>query len=157
MTSLTVYKHDHQGALVWQYEGVLVDSGATWVCLDATFNRDDIDAGYVLFRRGDALREWFYSDRWYNIFRLQDVHDGRLKGWYCNITRPAVITAESISADDLALDVFVTPEGGVTLLDEDEFATLDLDAHDRQAALDAVEQIRQAVATRSGPFAEISA
>lgn len=152
MTTITVIKRDHRGEFVWQYEGELVDSGATWVCIDAIFGRD----GYVLFRRGDALREWFYSDRWYNIFRLQDAVDGRLKGWYCNVTRPAVITAESVSADDLALDVFVRPDGALMVLDQDEFAALDLPDVERQAALDAVEQLRQAVDDRCGPFAEIS-
>ena len=64
------------------------------------------------------MTEWFYSDRWYNVFRLEDVDDDRLKGWYCNIGRPARLGKAVVAYDDLALDVFVTPEGGVTVLQQ---------------------------------------
>jgi hypothetical protein len=65
-----------------------------------------------------------------NIFG-NDVGRDRLTGWYCNIVRPAHITGEHVSTDDLALDLFVAPDGAVTVLDEDEFATLPLDAATR--------------------------
>src|SRR5205085_3530918 len=116
--------------------------GKTWVCIEATFNNPDKDAGYVVFRRGDTFIEWYYSERWYNVFELYDVDDGQHKGWYCNITRPAKISEDLITADDLALDVFVTPEGEITVLDEDEFAALNLPPNERRAALAAVQAIR---------------
>jgi uncharacterized protein len=152
---ITVIKNNHRGEKLWQYTGEAVARGATWVCLDAYFNRDDVDAGYVVFRRGDRMTEWFYSDRWYNIFRLQDVQTGQLKGWYCNITRPALISDSTIAADDLALDVFIAPSGALTLLDEDEFAALDLTGADHAAALAAVETLRDLARQRIAPFDEI--
>ena len=155
MADITVYKRNHLGVRVWQYEGAVVARGATGGCLRAAFNRSDHEAGYVTFRRGDVMTEWFYSDRWYNIFRLQDVDDGRLKGWYCNITRPAVIAADSVAADDLALDVFVRPNGATLLLDDDEFAALDLSPDDRAGALAAVDALLEAVDAREPPFDEI--
>jgi uncharacterized protein len=153
----TVEKRDHHGSIKLSYEGEVVERSATHICLIATFARDDVDAGYVVFRRGDTMTEWFYTDRWYNVFRLQDVHTGLLKGWYCNITRPAVIGETTLHADDLALDVFVSPQGAITLLDEDEFAALDLSADDHAAALAAVDALRAAVIQREGTFAEIVA
>jgi protein associated with RNAse G/E len=114
-----------------------------------------VDVGYVVFRRGDVMTEWFYSDRWYNIFRIEDVEDGRLKGWYCNITRPAHITADVIAAADLALDVFVTPTGNFYLLDEDEFEALDLSMDERMSVVNAVDSLRRLVGTRAAPFNEI--
>lgn len=156
MGEITVKKLNHRGEQVWQYAGEEVARGETWVCVQARFNRSDVDAGVVVFRRGDLMTEWFYTDRWYNVFRLQDVDDGRLKGWYCNITRPAVLTATTVAADDLALDVFVSPSGELTLMDEDEFAALDLSPDDQAAVWSAVDALREAVASRQPPFDEIT-
>ena len=148
----TIIKRDHQGGFVWQYEGEVVGRGANFICIQARFNRDKADIGVMVFRRDDLMTEWFYTDRWYNVFKVQDASGERLKGYYCNITRPAEITDETIAADDLALDVFVSPEGEITLLDEDEFAELPLNADERHAARDAVEEIRMLVKTSTAPF-----
>ena len=149
---ITIIKCDPAGRAVWQYEGVVLARGAGWVCIEARFNRDDYDAGYVQYRRGDRFVEWFYADRWYNVFRIHDVDDDRLKGWYCNITRPARLTAESVAADDLALDVFVSPGGAVLLLDEDEYAALSLTDGERAAVDAAVAHIRALAAADDPPF-----
>ncbi|MCC6616276.1 MAG: DUF402 domain-containing protein [Anaerolineae bacterium] len=155
MSSITVEKRDYQGKTLIRYQGEVIERSAQHVCLVAHFALNDVDAGYVVFRKGDTMTEWFFSDRWYNIFKLQDVEDGRLKGWYCNVTRPAVIGEDLIHADDLALDVFVTPEGSFTVLDEDEFAELELEVNERRAASGAIEALRIAVQARTGTFAEI--
>lgn len=155
MSQITVSKLNHLGIKQLSYPGTIVERGTTYVCLQAVFSFNDNDQGYVVFRRGDVMTEWFFSDRWYNIFQINDVDDGRIKGWYCNVTRPAVITEQSVAADDLALDVFVKPNGEILVLDEDEFAALDLPFDDREAARRAVEQIRQTVAQRATPFDQI--
>lgn len=155
MTEITIYKCDHTGAAVWHYQGEVIEYAANFVCLTARFDRDLVDMGFVTFERGDVFTEWFYIDRWYNVFRIEDGHTGALKGWYCNVTRPAVIANGSVRADDLALDVFVMPNGSLALLDEDEFDDLDLPADERMAALRAVETIRHEVAQRVTPFHDI--
>lgn len=157
MTRITIEKRNHLGQRVFSYEGELLERSDNHVCIVATFGRSDVDAGYVIFRKGDTMTEWFFSDRWYNIFRLQDVQTGLLKGWYCNITRPAEIGEAVVGADDLALDVFVSPSGMVSVLDEDEFADLELSHEDRSAAWQAVEELRSLVASRAEAFAEIAA
>lgn len=155
MTEITVYKCDHSGQVVWQYRGQVVGRAADFVCLVALFDRDEVDLGFVTFVPGDVFTEWFYADRWYNVFRVESGQTGMLKGWYCNITRPATISDDSLRADDLALDVFVMPNGNVLLLDEDEFEALDLPTAECMAALRAVEAIRSAVASRLVPFTDI--
>ena len=104
----------------------------TIVCIDAVFALGDRDLGFVRLRRGDRFREWFYAGEWFNIFRVQDGKTLALKGWYCNITRPPLIRADtSVTADDLGLDVFVYPDGKTLLLDEDDFNRLDLTAAEK--------------------------
>lgn len=153
---ISVYKHDHTGKPVWSYTGEVVERGATWVKLQARFNRDDYDAGYHVFGRGDLFIEWFYSDRPYNIFKMYGARDDLFKGWYCNVTRPAVLTADEVHADDLALDMFVSPAGAITVLDEDEFAALDLSDDERTMALDALETLKRLAASGEAPFNELA-
>lgn len=149
---ITVIKNDHRGREVWRYHGTLLERGPTWIKLEAFFSRPDVVTDYHIFRQGDRFIEWFYSDRWYNIFEMYSQVDGRLVGWYCNITRPAIIERDVVRADDLALDVFVMPGGALTVLDEDEFEALPLDPATRQAARDALAELRTMIATGSPPF-----
>ncbi len=139
MKKLIVYKLDEYGDQIWQYPAVELGRDRHSVRLQAYFNHDDVDMIVTTFVRGDRFIEYFYSDRWYNIFA---VHEGRsedLKGWYCNICRPARLGEHEIYCEDLALDLWVTPDGGTQVLDEDEFADLAITAEERAncaAALD---------------------
>ena len=90
VNDIVVRKLDHEGREVFRYEGRVLRRGERYVCLRAVFRFDEVDLGCVTFKRGDVFTEWFYSDRWYNVFRIEDGASGALKGWYCNITRPAL-------------------------------------------------------------------
>ncbi|RME34692.1 MAG: nicotinamide-nucleotide amidohydrolase family protein [Thermoflexia bacterium] len=57
------------------------------------------------------------------------------------MTRPAQISADAVCAEDLALDVWITPDGEARVLDEEEFAQLPLPDHERTAAEAALEAI----------------
>lgn len=152
MSEITIIKRSHRGETLIEYSGDVVARGETWVCVRATFNHDDKIRDYVAFRRGDIFYEWHYADRWYNVFEMHDVTDGHFKGWYCNVTRPARITDSTVAADDLALDAFISPDGAMLVLDEDEFAALDLSDDERRHARHAIEQIRGMVERRAPPF-----
>jgi predicted RNA-binding protein associated with RNAse of E/G family len=139
----TVYKLDHNGCEVWQYPARVLERTPQQVRLEAFFNRDDMALGYVVFRRGDRFVETFYSDRWYNVFAVYDRDSGALKGWYGNVCRPAEITNSAVRCEDLALDVWVSPEGGLVVLDEDEFAALPLTEEERARGLAAIQELRR--------------
>jgi hypothetical protein len=139
--SFTVYKLDHNGREVWQYPAHVLERGPHHVRLEAFFNRDDMDLGYAIFKRGDRFIETFYNDRWYNVFAVYDRDEGALKGWYGNVCRPAEIAEMSVRCDDLALDVWVTPGGELTVLDEVEFSTLDITEDDRRRAQGALNDL----------------
>jgi protein associated with RNAse G/E len=154
---IEIRKLDERGQIVFSYEGRLISAGDRWSIVEAIFTRDNVDAGYVIFRKGDRYLEWFYADRWYNIFELHDVSDDHLKGWYCNITRPATITAEFIAWPDLALDVFVFPTAEILIVDQDEFDALGLDPAIRAEAWRGVEALREQVRRRESPFHQLPA
>ncbi|HEY74489.1 MAG TPA: DUF402 domain-containing protein, partial [Thermoflexia bacterium] len=75
-----------------------------------------------------------------------------LKGWYCNITRPARITSDEVAAEDLALDLWVAPDGEMLVLDEDEFAALALPPAEHDAAQQALAELQAMVRRKAPPF-----
>jgi predicted RNA-binding protein associated with RNAse of E/G family len=149
---ITVRKLNLKGERTWSYSGIVLERGPAHVRLEARFTRETMDLGYVVFETGDRFVEWFFADRWYNIFEVHSARDDRVKGWYCNITRPAAIEDSVVSAIDLALDVWVGTDGSIVVLDEDEFAALALADTDRQAALAALEEIKSMARDRRKPF-----
>ncbi|MCY3798191.1 MAG: DUF402 domain-containing protein [Chloroflexi bacterium] len=155
MTAITVIKRDARGEDELSYQAVLREVNEEFICVDAQFALADRDLGYIKLRRGDHFREWFYQDRWFNIFRVADGETNSLKGWYCNITRPPILGARQIAAEDLCLDVFVYPDGRTLLLDEEDFAKLKLAKHEVQKAWQAVSAIGRLVDKRLPPFDEI--
>jgi hypothetical protein len=117
--------------------------------IEAFFDREDTLFQGITLKRGDRFVESYFSDRWYNTFEIFDRDDGRFKGWYCNIARPAEFGPASISYVDLGLDLWVTPDGQQAVLDEDEFSDLDLDPTTRKRALAALEELQRDFTLRS--------
>lgn len=156
MTAYTIIKRDAWGQDEMSYRGALCEICEDYVCIEAEFGFPDRDLGYVVLRTGDIFREWFYRDRWFNIFRVGDGQNKHLKGWYCNITRPPQFGPNWIAAEDLCLDVFVYPDGRTLTLDEEEFASLDLSQDERATARKAAQEIQEMARLRLAPFDEIS-
>lgn len=138
-----VQKKNPAGEVTYQYEGVLLKRDENSVTVEAIFDRDDMPFQDVVFKKGDRFVEYYYSDRWYNIFAIYDRDDEGLKGWYCNIGKPAVIEDGIVSYVDLALDLWVSADGTQTVLDEDEFAALDLTDELRRNALSGLKELQR--------------
>ncbi|MFZ5878086.1 MAG: DUF402 domain-containing protein [Chloroflexota bacterium] len=129
-----VLKLNPQGQEMWRYEGDVLERGEDWLKVEALFDRDDRPFMDTTLKRGDRFVETYYSARWYNIFAIYDRDDGALKGWYCNITRPATWMDGRVEYVDLFLDLWVSADGTQTVLDEDEFAAAELSDDLRYAA-----------------------
>ncbi len=148
---MKVLKKNLAEEVTWQYEGVILSRDENAITLEALFNRDDMPFMDIVLKRNDRFVETFYSDRWYNIFEIHDRDDGHLKGWYCNIGKPAVIEDDFVSYVDLALDLWVSADGKQTVLDEDELEELDLDDGLKQKVYDALRELQLLLKTKNPP------
>jgi len=151
MDQVTVRKLDHAGREIISYPGLVLERDDEVIVLRTAWNRRPLDLGFVVLEPGDRWTETFFSNRWYNVFQIR-ARDGHLKGWYCNVTRPACITPNEVAAEDLALDLWVGPEGGMMVLDEDEFAQLPLCAEERGNARRALDELKRRARKRTFPF-----
>lgn len=141
--AIDVIKLNTRREETWRYTGQVLRRWPNAVLLEARFNRDDTPFHEILLGRNDRFVEIFYSDRWFNIFEIHDREDDHLKGWYCNICRPAEFANGRVSYVDLALDLLVYPDGRNLVLDEDEFVDLHLDGETQAQALAAMEDLQE--------------
>lgn len=134
MTEITILKQNPAGQLMYQWSGQLLRYADHEAVVEALFNAESGQMVDIPLSKGDRFLESYFDDRWYNIFEIHDRQDGRLKGWYCNISAPAVIEPGQITFRDFALDLVVYPDGRQVVLDEDEFEALECTADERRLA-----------------------
>jgi hypothetical protein len=133
---------------------LLADDGIR-VAVRAPWAGDGVrDFGFVRFEPGDVFTEYYWRDRWYAVKEVRDA-TGTVKGWYCDITRPATLSGTELVVEDLDLDLWRSADGtDVRRLDEDEFAESGLAKTDPAAAAAAVSALDalEALARGSGGF-----
>jgi hypothetical protein len=118
-----------------RYPAELVGDDGTRLTVTAPWAAPGVrDFGFVRFEPGDVFTEHYWRDRWFAVKEVR-TGEGTLKGWYCDITRPAVLGDGELLVEDLDLDLWVSADGSSVLrLDEDEFEESGLAAHDPDAA-----------------------
>jgi uncharacterized protein len=139
---IKVQKKNPAGEVTYRYEGLLLSRDENSITLEALFDREDMPFMGIVLKKGDRFVEHYYTDRWYNIFAVYDRDNGKLKGWYCNVGRPAVIEDGVVSYVDLALDLWVSAKGKQTVLDEDEFEALELNDELKAGALAGLNELK---------------
>jgi uncharacterized protein len=120
---LVVQKLMYDGSKSYRWLGQEIHRDERHLFFTAVFERQGRDLGYVRFEKGDVFYEWYYFDHWYNVFQVYS-ESGELKGWYCNITKPAQVQDDELTFVDLALDLWVWPDLRYLVLDEDELEDL---------------------------------
>lgn len=150
--SVKVQKKNPTGDITYEYVGDVLRRDEHSIVLEALFDRADMPFMDVVFRTGDRFVEYYFANRWYNIFTIHDREDDRVKGWYCNIGQPAVIEDGLVSYVDLALDLWVSANGTQTVLDEDEFEELKLSEDLRSNALNGLAELKDLFKNNKPPL-----
>jgi len=149
---ILVVKLNGLGEVKIKYQGEVIEQLEDGVVIQAYWTLAAKDLGYTRFEPGDQFIEYYYTDRWYNIFDIAGA-DGTRKGWYCNVAEPAIIYDNHIEQIDLLLDVWVDPTGELLILDEDEFeADTTLSDEQRKGARAGLRDLLERIAAQQGPF-----
>jgi protein associated with RNAse G/E len=133
----------------------LVRAEGTLLILDAVF-QEDIDHNLLgRIDRGTISTEYYWTDRWYNVFRFSSP-DQTLKQFYCNINLPPEFDGQVLRYVDLDIDVLVNPDFSYSILDRDDFeesARVYSYSEELQAsAHQALEEIISLIDSRQFPF-----
>ena len=150
---VSVQKYDGREHRRWPAR--LAKREGTLLVLDAVFE-DEIEHDLLgTIARGTVSTEYYWLDRWYNVFRFSD-RDGKLQNYYCNVNQPPSFDGHVLSYIDLDIDVLVAPDLTYKILDLDDFeanARAYAYPEDVQAnAHVALTQLIQLIEARAFPF-----
>jgi predicted RNA-binding protein associated with RNAse of E/G family len=134
-----------------RYPGEVLADDGTRVVVRAPWAMAARDLGFTVFEPGDVFTEHYWRDRWYAVKEVRAA-SGALKGWYCDIARPVVVSPDELVSADLELDLWRSADGATVLrLDEDEFAASGLSGRDPAAAARASRALDELEALARGP------
>lgn len=151
---LTIVKLDPVGRAVARYSGLRVPASPGWIAVIAEWTSGPVASGPLQFESGDRLFEYFSVVEPLNAFALYTA-DGRFKGWYANVSCPALFIEGELWWRDLYIDVIADAAGNVTVLDEEELESSGLQERDPEGyacIIAARDRLLAALATRTYPF-----
>lgn len=73
-------------------------------------------------KKGTISYEFYWKHKGYNVFRFSEPN-GNFRNFYCNIIVPPIFGDRMIDYVDLDIDVLVSKDFSVKILDRDEFET----------------------------------
>lgn len=98
----------------------LIEQNDPLIILVGKFDHDVSHPGLGAIKRGTTSYEYFWLDRWYNIFRFHEP-DGSLRNYYCNVAMPPTFKDGVLDYVDLDIDILVWPDRNYEVVDCDEF------------------------------------
>jgi protein associated with RNAse G/E len=126
--------------------------------LDAEFAEEIRHQLLGVVARGTISIEYYWLNRWYNIFRFLKP-DGELRSFYCNVNIPPSFDGRVLSYVDLDIDILVAPDMSYQIVDEDEFALnavkYNYPAQIRDRAYQALNELVAIIEAREFPFADL--
>ncbi|HEY0170575.1 MAG TPA: DUF402 domain-containing protein [Pyrinomonadaceae bacterium] len=120
MSEIFVHSCKQDGRVHRRWPARVVGREGPLIVLDASFAEEVRHPLIGTIEAGTHSTEYFWTDRWYSVFRFQ-TPAGRLLRFYCNINTPARLSDGVLSFVDLDVDVLVEPDLSYAVLDEDEF------------------------------------
>ena len=123
--------------------------------LDAVFEEDVEHDLLGKVASGTISVEYYWLDRWYNVFRFSD-RDGNFQSFYCNVTMPPSFDGRVLSYVDLDIDVLVKPDFSYRVLDLEDFeentSRYSYSHEVQETAHAALAELIKLIETRSFPF-----
>jgi len=154
---VTVVKLAPDGTESARYTGTVVPGHAGWLVVAAQWTMRAVTAGPLTFTPGDRLLEYFSVVEPINAFAVF-TPDDTFKGWYINVSCPAVYRDGQLAWRDLYLDIVAVPGGVPVVLDEAEWHASPLaqpGSSEAACILEARDRALAALAAREYPFATV--
>ena len=117
---ITVRVLKYDGTEYRRWSATLAKQNASLIILDAEFEEDIEHSLLGEIKSGTRTIEYYWLDRWYNIFRFIE-RDGTTKLYYCNVNMPPEVDDGVLSYIDLDIDILVPPDFSYQVLDLEEF------------------------------------
>jgi len=116
--SINARKFDNSIHRYWTAD--LVGKQGSLLTFIGEFDREITHPQLGVIKRGTVSHEYYWLDRWYNVFRFYEP-DGEFRNYYCNINLPPTYKNNSLDYVDLDIDVLVQKDFTYKILDQEEF------------------------------------
>ena len=156
--AVRVLKHD--GTEYRRWRGRIVQHDGPLIVLEAEFDSDVSHQLLGEIKRGSRLIEYYWLDRWYNVFRF--LHDnGSTRLYYCNINTPPTFDGQLLTYIDLDVDVIVNPSLSYEVQDLEEFEVnserYGYTAEEKKNVQKALAELTGIIKSRQFPFRPVAA
>lgn len=153
--SITVRVLKYNGAEHRRWNAFVAERDDSLIILNAEFDADVQHDLLGDIKRGTRTVEYYWLDRWYNIFRFL-TGDGSTRLFYCNINTPPALEGDILTYIDLDIDIVVQPDLSYRVLDLEEFAVnaerFGYSEEERNQAQAAVGELISMITDRQFPF-----
>jgi protein associated with RNAse G/E len=153
---ITVRSLKHGGRPHRTWRARLEAREGSLIILDAFFAEEVRHPILGTIEAGTLSKEYFWTDRWYSVFRFGAPEGGALLNFYCNVNTPARLEAGALYFTDMDIDVLVRPDFTYSILDEDEFERhaeiYSYPPEYRERAREALEELASLIENREFPF-----
>ena len=152
---ITVVSRKYDGRIRRSWKCRLLRQEPPMLELVGEFDQEVVHTDLGLIRRGTVSYEYYWTNRWYNVFRFHEP-EGELKYFYCNINTPPTFNDGNLEYVDLDIDLLVRPDYSIAILDELEFEAnaeaFAIPEDVRQRARKSVDELTDVIERREFPF-----
>ena len=117
---ITVNSRRFDGTIRKSWQGELIEQRDSLRVLVGEFDADIGHRDLGLIKKGTVSYEYFWLDRWYNIFRFYEP-SGEFRNFYCNVSMPPKFENGILDYVDLDIDILVRPDLSCTILDREDY------------------------------------
>ena len=157
--AITVRVLKYDGAEYRRWHARLAQREGSLIVLEAAFEFDVQHHLLGDIQRGTRTIEYYWLDRWYNVFRFLNS-DGSTRLFYCNVNTLPTFADGVLTYIDLDIDILVQPDLSYQVLDLEEFAAnAALYVYSREIkrqAQAAVDELISLIEKREFPFGDAS-
>ena len=154
-TRTTINARKYDGSLHRSWHADLIEKKGQLLVFVGTFDDEVRHPQLDVIKRGTVSYEYYWLDRWYNVFRFHEP-DGTFRNFYCNINMPPEFANGVLDFVDLDIDVLVKPDMSVEVLDEEEYAknaiSFDYSADVQENVEKSLAELREFVTSKRFPF-----
>lgn len=155
VSEVVVRSCKHDGRVHRSWPARVARREGTLIVLDALFAEEVRHSLIGTIEAGTLSKEFFWTDRWYSVFRFQ-APGGELLKFYCNVNTPPTLESGALTFVDLDVDVLVQPDYSYVVLDEDEYELhaelYGYPASYRARVQEALDELRHLIQHRQFPF-----
>lgn len=117
---VTINSRKFDGKIHRSWQARLIDRHGSLLIFLGEFEAEVNHSQLGVIRRGTISYEYYWFDRWYNIFQFHQP-GGELRNFYCNISEPPKLQGNILDYVDFDIDILVWKDFSYEILDLEEF------------------------------------